>query len=181
MKNANVILEGLTPLLVNRFHEAAQAEATAGVHLRHSDRPSPEDDARDRLYTLPDGGLYFPAENLRQAVITASGRQKIGRRSAATDVAAAILIEPFAMPLTGAWEVDARPVVIPATRGRMLRYRPIFASWSLEFTLSWDERLIDQRLVRQALDDAGSYVGVGDFRPQRKGPYGRFQVVRWEV
>lgn len=90
-----------TPLLVNRFYEEAQVEATGGTHTRSRDRLSPEDDAANRLYRSPDGTIYFEAENLRQSIIIAAGRHKIGRRSAAVDVAAALLIEPFAMPLTG--------------------------------------------------------------------------------
>jgi hypothetical protein len=180
VERISVRITGQTPLLVNRFYEEAQAEATSGTHSRSRDRPSPEEDAANRLYRLTDGSIYFPAENLRQSIITAAGRHKIGRRSATFDLAAALLIEPVAMPLRGEWSVDARPVVIPATRGRVLRYRPIFAEWSIEATLQVDTRLVDIKLLRRVVDDAGDYVGIGDFRPARKGPYGRFVVDRWE-
>jgi hypothetical protein len=180
MDHIAIRISGRTPLLVNRFHEEAQAEATGGTHSRSRDRLSPEEDAANRLYKLDDGSVYFPAENLRQSVIAAAGRHKIGRRSASGDVAAALLIEPFAMPLEGDWTVDERPVVIPATRGRVLRYRPIFDNWSIEATLHVDTRLVDAKLLRRIVDDAGDYVGVGDFRPAKKGPYGRFVVDRWE-
>jgi hypothetical protein len=173
-------ITGQTPLLVNRFYEEAQAEATSGTHSRSRDRPSPEEDAASRLYRLSDGTIYFPAENLRQSIIAAAGRHKIGRRSAVTDVAAALLIEPFAMPLLGDWSVDQRPVVIPATRGRVLRYRPIFERWSIEATLQVDLRLVDTKLLRRIVDDAGDYVGIGDFRPAKKGPYGRFVIDSWQ-
>ncbi len=180
MEHISVRLTGRTPLLVNRFHEEAQQEATSGTHTSTRDRLSPEDDAASRLYRLPDGSIYFPAENLRQSVIAAAGRHKIGRRSASADTAAALLIEPFAMPLIGEWTVDARPIVIPATRGRMLRYRPIFETWAIEATFTVDTRLVDSKLLRKIVDDSGDYVGVGDFRPSRKGPYGRFSVDRWQ-
>ena len=175
----SVRIEGQTPLLVNRFHEDAQAEASSGVHSR-KEKLSPEADAESRLYKN-EQGVYFPAENLRQSIIAASGRHKIGRRSAAADVAAAIFIKPFACPLTGEWKVDSRPVVIPATRGRILRYRPIFESWSIEFELEIEENLIDKTMIRHVVDDAGNYCGIGDFRPARKGPHGRFSVTKWEM
>lgn len=124
----SVTIEGTSPLIVNRFHEEAQAEATSGVHSRH-EALTPEKDAEGRLYRLPDGTTYFPAENLRQSVITAAGRHKIGRRSAATDAAAALAIWPAAIPLPYEWEVDARAVVIPATKGRLTRYRPLFPAF----------------------------------------------------
>ena len=181
MQHIEIVLTGQTPLIINRFHEDAQAEATSGTHSRKQDRPSPEDDAFSRLYAHPDGSTYFPAENLRQSVIAAASRHKIGRRAASGDVAAALYIEPHAMPLLGEWHVDSRPVVIPATRGRLLRHRPMFDEWKIEAILQVDERLVDISLLRKCLNDAGDYVGIGDFRPQRKGPYGRFRVDHWQI
>jgi hypothetical protein len=180
IKSINVALEGLTPLLVNRFHEDAQLEASSGVHSR-KERLTPEDDAKERLYWNDEIGCYLPAENLRQSIIAAGSRHKIGRKGASGDLAAALYIEPFALPLAGDWHVDTRPVVIPATRGRVLRHRPMFDHWRLELTLRVDAQLVDLGLVRMVVDDAGNYEGVGDFRPARKGPYGRFMVVRWEL
>lgn len=177
MKAFAVTISGVTPLIINRFHEEAQTEATGGVHVR-KERPSPEDDAADRLYQN-ENGPYFPAENLRQSIIAAASRTKIGRRSATTDVAAALFVTPFAMPVIGEWHVDSRPVVIPATRGRILRHRPMFDEWTIELTIQVETELIDAATVRRILDDAGNYVGIGDFRPARKGPYGRFRVDNW--
>lgn len=179
MKTVNVKIEGKFPLLVNRFHEDAQHDATSGVHAR-KEALSPFEDATNRLYQQ-DGVPYWPGENLRQCLIAASSRTKIGRRSASSDMAAALYVDPFAIPIDGAWEVDARPVVIPATRGRIVRYRPIFKDWRLSFQLQVDTDLVDLGTVRHIMDDAGNYVGIGDFRPQKKGPHGRFQVVGWEV
>ena len=176
----NVTIEGSSPLIVNRFHEEAQAEATAGVHSR-KEALTPDEDARARLYVLPDGTLYFPAENLRQSIITAAARHKIGRRSASSDAAAALAVWPEAIPLEHEWEVDARAVVIPATKGRVTRYRPIFRTWSLSFVFEVDTELFDKGLAHRVLEDAGRYVGIGDFRPQRKGPYGRFIISHWEA
>ncbi len=174
----NVQVQGLTPLLINRFHKDAAAEATSGSHSR-KERLSPEEDAASRLYSNGHGP-FFPAENIRQSIIAAAGRHKIGRRAATSDVAAATYVSPFEIPLQGEWHVDARAIVIPATKGRVLRYRPMFDEWSLNFNLQLDTDLVSERLMRDIVTDAGRLVGVGDFRPARKGPYGRFQVVTWE-
>lgn len=61
-----------------------------------------------------------------------------------------------------------------------MRARPRFDQWVISGTLGFDERLVDAALVRTCLDEAGMYVGIADFRPQKKGPYGRFTVTRWE-
>jgi hypothetical protein len=37
-----------------------------------------------------------------------------------------------------------------------------------------------EALVRELLDIGGKRVGIGDFRPSRRGPFGRFKVVSWK-
>lgn len=178
ISTVKVKIEGLTPLLVNRFHEEAAAEATSGMHSR-KEKLTPEEDATMRLYQNNDGP-FIPSEWLRQSMIGAASRHKIGRRAATTDVAASIYLNPFEITLTGSWHVDARAIVIPATKGRLLRYRPMFDEWSAEFNLQLDTDLVSERLIKDILIDSGRLVGIGDFRPARKGPYGRFSIVSWE-
>lgn len=169
---------GLTPLIVNRFHEEAAAEATLGIR-GHKERPTPEEDAENRLYTNGNGP-FIPAENIRQSIIGAASRHKIGRRAATTDVAAGVYVSPFELPLSGDWHVDSRAIVIPATKGRILRHRPMFDEWGIDFDLQIDTDLISEKLIHAIVEDSGRLVGIGDFRPARKGPYGRFNITSWE-
>ena len=78
------------------------------------------------------------------------------------------------------FEVDARPVVIPATKGRIMAYRPKIEIWRVEIPLEVDTSIVDLDMVHQLLEDAGRRQGVGDFRPEKKGPFGRFKVIRWD-
>lgn len=59
-------------------------------------------------------------------------------------------------------------------------HRPRVDSWSLTFTLDVDTSVFDPKLVRALIDDAGKKIGLGDYRPARKGPFGRFVVKRWD-
>lgn len=175
-----VEISGITPLIINRFHEEAAEEATSNMRSARKERPSPEDDAKSRLYSN-GSGTFLPAENIRQSIIEAAKRFKIGRRAATTDVAASIYLSPFELPLTGDWHVDSRAVVIPATGGRILRHRPMFDEWAISFSLQIDtDTGVDERMIKEIVASAGKLVGLGDFRPARKGPYGRFSVVSWE-
>jgi len=78
------------------------------------------------------------------------------------------------------WEVDTRAVRIPATGGRILCYRPKFNDWSLYFTMRLDDEVMTCELLREILDAAGKRIGLGDFRPDCKGPFGKFVVTHWE-
>lgn len=75
-------------------------------------------------------------------------------------------------------EIDSRPVVIQ--RARIMRHRArVDVPWRLKGALSLDESFIDNDTLLEMLNDAGKRCGVGAFRPQCSGPFGRFQVSSW--
>jgi hypothetical protein len=78
------------------------------------------------------------------------------------------------------FEVDSRPVTIPATKGRVMRHRPRFDDWGAKFSLKINDSLISTELVHQLLNEAGEQIGIGDFRPEKTGPFGTFRVVKFD-
>ena len=70
---------------------------------------------------------------------------------------------------------------MPATRGRIVRYSPRLDKWELAFTVSWDDELLTETQERTIVDDMGSKVGLCDFRPEKKGPFGRCMVTNWKT
>jgi hypothetical protein len=75
------------------------------------------------------------------------------------------------------FEVDSRPVTIPATKGRVMRHRPRFDNWGAKFNLLLNDDLLSVENVHQLLTEAGMSYGIGDFRPEKRGPFGTFRVV----
>lgn len=65
---------------------------------------------------------------------------------------------------------DCRPVGV--NNKSVMRTRPKFRDWSVEFGYLLDEQEMDPADVIHALEEAGKYVGMCDFRPR----YGRFEV-----
>ena len=66
----------------------------------------------------------------------------------------------------------------PRKGGRFLRTRPKFdIPWSCVFTADTDEELVDKTQLESWLDIAGRRIGLGDWRPEKSGIYGRFEVV----
>ena len=55
-------------------------------------------------------------------------------------------------------------------RSRIVRTRPRFNQWHIVFNLSYDETKIDLDTIVNAMQYAGSYVGLCDSRPK----YGQF-------
>ena len=56
---------------------------------------------------------------------------------------------------------------------RIMRTRPKFDKWNLEFSCDTDDAQINEADVRGILETAGRSVGLGDWRPR----YGRFLVL----
>lgn len=184
-----VKISGIAPLLVNRFHEGAEEAVNnpGGKTIKTRKQMLPQEDAAQRLYTDITGKHpVMPGVNVLACLISAGRFLKAGRRALTTMkesiVPAFIAIDEGEIRIApGKWETDSRPVVIPATQGRIMRHRPRFDAWSLEFTVNIDDGgEIHQDVVRQLLDEAGSKVGLGDFRPNKRGPFGRFRVDTWE-
>ena len=76
------------------------------------------------------------------------------------------------------WHQDARWGRNANTRGAVWVVRPRIDNWELDFeiTLLQDER-ISTDLLKEILEYAGAYVGVGAWRPK----FGRFVITKWNV
>lgn len=192
MEMVKVTIEGTTPLLMNRFTDEAAAKVSGGTStVMAGGKGTPREQASKKVYEDEQGILHIPGTNVFRAIIDAgtfhkAGKSKITTQKSSLVPAAMALIEltcPLAKPKGGApaWEVDSRSVVIPSTGGRIMCHRPRVDEWRLSFTLEVDTGMFSLPLVRQLVDDAGKRIGLGDFRPARKGPFGRFVVVEWSV
>lgn len=187
-----VSIQGESPLLMNRFTEAAAAKVSAGTSsaITTSSKGTPREQAEPKLYKSADGRPMLPGPNVFRGLIDAGAFHKAGKRQLTSSKSSLIpagmqLLEiecpienPFGADVT--WEVDSRSVVNPATSGRMMCHRPRFDAWKISFTIKVDDRMFDERITRTLVDDLGTKIGLGDFRPSRKGPFGRFLVVSWK-
>jgi hypothetical protein len=174
MKKIKIEITGVSPLLQHRF-PVEESEA------KIKNKKSMQDDVERSLYRHPDGTIYQPAIHLICSLKKAGAKFKIPGQGKLTYKnligSGAIIIWPDAIPHKHqSFEIDARPVVVPATRGRVVRKRPVFKNWAFEFDLEYDEDEISSATLRELLDYAGKRVGIGDFRPERGGPFGRFMV-----
>lgn len=184
--NILITIAGSSPLLCNRFTEAAELAVSNGTSaaLKTGRKGTPREQATPRLYTDSTGKPGIPGANVFAALISAGRFIKCGKRTLTTAksslVPAGLLVTDLFCPIDGEWEVDSRSVVIPATGGRVMCYRPRFDAWQLTFTAQVDEGLFTADLARQLVDEAGGKIGLGDFRPERRGPFGRFKVTQWK-
>ena len=67
-------------------------------------------------------------------------------------------------------------VDVVVSRSRVLRTRPLFPDWSLTFQVEGDDELVDDTKLADWLAIAGRRIGIGDWRPEKSGQYGRFST-----
>lgn len=172
LQSIKVVIKGNSPLLMHRFPmEPVEA----------MEKKSPEEQAEIAAYRDGDGGLYIPGTCLQRALVAGGAYSKgKGRATLQKIVAACVFVTPEYLSLgVTEYKIDARSVVISATKGRIIRYRPRLDDWEVGFGLEYDERLVNEKQLRRVVDDTGERVGVLDFRPEKKGSFGRFMVVQW--
>lgn len=186
MKTIKVEIRGTTPLLIHRFGEEAETSKQSRAAMVAD--VDPRAAARKVAYIAPDGTFYFSSFSIPNAMGSAGSNHKMRgtRRTARFVVPSAIRMTSDTITILNGhgpakdFEVDSRPVTIPATKGRIMRHRPRFNEWGAKFDLVVNETLMTVELAQQLLEEAGQQIGVGDFRPEKRGPFGTFRVTKFE-
>lgn len=188
IQNVKVKIKGVSPYLMNPMTEDILDELRTGNRAPiQKDRPV-ADIAKKKLCTEANK-IGIPVENLLACMAEAGRKVKHGKTQISTANSTMMYqmlsIEETFLPFTdlapenGGWIVDKR-------RGRLKDgtavciVRPKFVSWGLEFTLTIDSNEVSPDTIKQLVKCAGN-IGLGDFRPSCKGPFGRFTIENWQV
>jgi hypothetical protein len=186
MKTIKIEIRGITALLIHRFTESDEVrKPNRRVEVKQRD---PREEATKNAYIAPDGTDYFSAFAIPSAMGAAGSNHKAtgSRKSLRFVVPSAVrMMSDTVTILNGAgpaktFETDSRPVTIPATKGRVMRHRPRFDQWGARFDLTIDDELLSVEMAHQLLQEAGLSIGIGDFRPEKRGPFGTFRVVKFD-
>jgi hypothetical protein len=197
MIRTSIVLRGTRPLLTNRMtpeelqrlHDKTKAPKSAG-------RPSPEDVAASKVYTA-NGQPCLPVENLMSCLIEAGKFIRLdGKRQLSTSdstiLPGLLTIEDEILPLLkyddakdpttwgiATWQYDMRQGRNPNGGEAVCIIRPRFDRWAVRMTVQMDTDSLAEDQFRQLFDHAGRRIGIGDFRPERKGIFGQFVVNLW--
>ena len=171
----DVTIVGTVPLLQHRFADEKQTDEPKKV----GGKRDYSGEAELALYRLSDGTIYQPSTHLEGAMLKSAVKFQIGGRGKKTykDLfKSAIIVSPDAIVHKNQkWEVDRRAVIV--NKGRVMRERPRFDKWELDFEIHVMDEQIPTNMVNAILVDAGQYVGISDYRPK----FGRFMVSKFEA
>jgi hypothetical protein len=165
--------------MVPLMHERFDSEPTSKKGVRTYD---PKTEAAKKLYRNKDGKIYQPAVHLEGAMINGAKSFKMkGRKTYMEFFKSSVAVMPQEIPFKTPedpenYEIDERPVVIQ--RNRVLAWRPMWKEWEFDFTIRiLQDDMIDDVTVKEILESAGAYQGIGSFRPK----FGRFEVTKFEA
>lgn len=134
------------------------------------------------LYWSDQCGLFIPSDNIERCVQEGGKKSRIGK-----DVQAAVFVAEPEVPIlhdeigkkakeTLFEDAEQRFTLrkgVKVQLARIIRIRPMIPTgWTANFTLEYDETIINQSNLLQSVVDAGALVGLGDWRPK----FGRFTV-----
>jgi hypothetical protein len=161
----DVNIKGSTALLINRYIEGTVQE----IKVRKGEAKQVK--AEDKLYTDAKGLIYIPANYIRGALIEAGKNVQVQGKKRATYsklMGSTITIMPEGIQIKPqTWEPYTITAVNPMTRGRMVVTRPKFTQWELSFSIIATDDIPEDKLAI-ILEEAGNFVGIGDWRPQKK-------------
>lgn len=189
MIRIQVEIKGTSPYLQHRFSEQAEVSGAKGTRRVNIAEETRREAAERVCYRDKEGYLYHPSAGVARLLREAGSahKQKGSRKSVKWIVPAAVRMATDTLAVYDGegeraieFEVDSRPVTIPATKGRIMRHRPRLDSWAMRFQLVINEDVLSAEVIHQLLVEGGQQIGLGDFRPEKGGPFGTFQVVLWE-
>lgn len=126
--------------------------------------------------------MYIPAENVEATIINGAKANKKGK-----DVQKYVDVVDLYIPLDYGENLSKEQLIqnyeyrdtriMTVMRSKILRTRPRFDQWKIEFELRYNEEKIDIETIINAIEYAGMYVGLCDSRPK----YGKFVATVEEV
>lgn len=180
-ERVKIKIKGITPLIMNKHSEKAkekiedkqQGHPTKGHGIR-----DPKAEYQAAMHKIDDNGRYgFPAGGFKKSMIRAGkllgvhmtdGRQMFHIMGEDKTN----LVEIFSDP-----PIQVDDWIKLKKTSADIRYRPYFHNWSAEVPIEYDPDLISLEQIVNLLNHAGWKVGIGDWRPEKDGTNGMWEVV----
>jgi len=174
-------IRGTSPLIMHQWSEKAlrqmRDKQQSGKKTKERELRDPEAEAKTATYTTEDGQIGIPGMAFKSALVTAAHKD-IGIEK--TLVRKAIfLITPDAgkvLPIESEQPIVREDCVRVGMGSADLRYRPEFREWTCRIELEVDSELLQADSVLALVDRAGFGVGICEWRPEKGGEYGRFEI-----
>jgi len=177
-----ISIDGTSPLIQHKWSEKALRQLRdkgGGKKTKNREPRDPQAEAKAATYFTKDGSHGIPLLALKSAIIEAAHKD-IGFEK--TLVRKGLFIkapdEALVLPMKCSEPIVREDSVRVGMGSADLRYRPQFNEWSVDLLCEYDADLLQPTDIVNLIDRAGFGVGVGEWRPEKGGEFGRFRVRR---
>lgn len=183
-KIVSLTIEGVSPLLVNKFSNKAKQQIEdkqLGKAKAKKEFRKPQEEYEDSLYIIPGTKKYgVPAGGLKNMAVTACKyvdgiAQTFARGAFHVIGGPGNLVEIKGKPVMDESIVRIGPF---GKKTAMPRYRGRFDQWEIKFDVRYNANVISPEQIANLYENAGFAVGLCEWRPEKNGSMGMFQIKR---
>lgn len=179
-KRISFWIKGISPLIQHAWSEKGleMMRMTAQERKKRvKTARNPEEEAMNCCYRTDSGEYGIPLVAFKSALIGAAHKD--------FGLEKTLLRKSFFIPSDDSGRVVAMECEEPIIREDIvrvganqtdLRYRPQFDEWRVNIIAEIDTELLQPKDVVSLVNRAGFSVGIGEWRPEKGGEYGRFEL-----
>lgn len=183
MRTVKVKIRGVSPVAFSKHYEVdkLEKESPADYEVRTW---------RNRAHTDKEGQVVITPMMLKNTLndVAKFLAEKIPGKGNATytkHFVSGILVVDHAPLGIAINDVQFEKIFVPydgvaGSGKRVWKYFPVVHNWETEFTVYILDETITREVFERYIVEAGKFVGIGFFRPARRGTKGRFEVLKCE-
>lgn len=167
---------GDSPLIMHRWSDKAKKmmlDKQMKVATKGREAKDPEQDFKACIYYDADGDYAFPAVAFKNAAVSAC-RFTDGTKM--TVARGAFHVEGEFVKILDSTPEPREDMVRVGMGAADIRYRAEFRNWTAKIKVSYNKRALSREQIVNLFNLAGFGVGIGEWRPEKNGSYGRFHI-----
>lgn len=180
-KKVQFRIRGISPLIVHAWSEKGlrQMRMTAAERKKQPKlKRDPQQEAMDAMYLTDDGKPGVNMLSVKASLIGAAHKD-LGIEKTLVRKALFLPQDAYSANLVGeliAGEPEIREDIVRVGANQTdLRYRPEWKQWAVDVVVEIDSDLLSEQDVINLVNRAGFSVGIGEWRPEKGGEFGRFE------
>ena len=193
IKEVEITIEGLTPLVVNNFNEKSRRQILDAQMKKPKEKElrNPIEDGMRALYwltpmpnefteesfekALKEGARFgFPAKGIKASAVSGAYRNNMAKDK--VSIYGAFLIPEELVEIKYKDLHIREDYVRIAHGGTDVRFRPEFDGWSMTFKMQYNENAYSLEQILNFINIGGFSCGLGEMRIEKGGNFGSYKV-----
>jgi hypothetical protein len=169
-------LIGDSPLIVKAWDRTSREE----MLRKHMGQPTQKKKAKDperlveEAFYIDNGRYVFISRAIKKAAVAAC--RFVDAKM--TEARGMFFVLDEYVPIHGTDPVAREDMVRNSGMVADIRYRPMFEEWAVPIRIEFNRSFVKPDQILNLFENAGFGVGIGEWRPEKSGPFGRFHVAR---